>query len=72
MIYRFADETNANPKPFTWTKDPIKIIAAVKRGHLVLDSIHSHAPHLHQWPYTAINRGERFRITDPVLSVDVR
>jgi hypothetical protein len=39
-IHRFADETNANPKPFTWTKDPNKIIAAVKRGHQVLDSIH--------------------------------
>src|SRR6201994_2708867 len=24
-IHRFADETNANPKPFTWTKDPNKI-----------------------------------------------
>jgi hypothetical protein len=27
------DDTNTNPKPFTWTKDPNKIIAAVKRGH---------------------------------------
>jgi len=39
-IHRFADETNANPKPFTWTKDPNNIIAAVKRGHQALDSIH--------------------------------
>jgi transposase len=39
-IHRFLDDTNANPKPFTWTKDPSKIIAAVKRGHQVLDSIH--------------------------------
>jgi transposase len=39
-IHRFLDDTNANPKPFTWTKDPNKIIAAVKRGHQVLDSIH--------------------------------
>ena len=39
-IHRFLDHTNANPKPFTWTKDPNKIIAAVKRGHQVLDSIH--------------------------------
>jgi transposase len=31
-IHRFLDDTNANPKPFTWTKDPNKIIAAVKRG----------------------------------------
>jgi len=35
-----ADDTNANPKPFTRTKDPNKIIAAAKRGHQVLDSIH--------------------------------
>lgn len=39
-IHRFFDDTNANPKPFTWTKDPNKIIAAVKRGHQVLDSVH--------------------------------
>ena len=39
-IHRVLDDTNANPKPFTWTKDPDKIIAAVKRGHQVLDSIH--------------------------------
>src|SRR5450631_1827321 len=39
-IHRYLDDTNANPKPFTWTKDPNKIIAAVKRGHQVLDSIH--------------------------------
>ena len=26
-------------KPFAWTADPNKIIAAVKRGHQVLDSI---------------------------------
>ena len=31
-IHRFLDDTNANPKPFIWTKDPNKIIAAVKRG----------------------------------------
>ena len=39
-INRFLDETNDNPKPFTWTADPDKIIAAVKRGHQVLESIH--------------------------------
>ena len=38
-IHRFLDHTNAKPKPFTWTKDPNKIIAAVKRGHQMLDSI---------------------------------
>jgi len=39
-IHRFLDATNAIPKPFTWTKDPNKIIAAVKRGQQALDSIH--------------------------------
>lgn len=39
-INRFVTETNANPKPFTWTADPDRIIAAVRRGHQVLDSIH--------------------------------
>src|SRR5262249_24699985 len=31
-IQSFIAETNANPKPFIWTKDPDKIIAAVRRG----------------------------------------
>jgi transposase len=39
-IHDFIADTNANPKPFIWTKHPNKIIAAVKRGHQVLDSIH--------------------------------
>jgi transposase len=39
-IDRFLDEHNTEPKPFTWTADPDKIIAAVRRGHQVLDSIH--------------------------------
>jgi len=39
-INRFIDDTNQKPKPFTWTADPDKIIAAVKRGHQVLDSVH--------------------------------
>ena len=39
-IDRFVAETNENPKPFLWTKNPDKIIAAVKRGHQMLDSIH--------------------------------
>jgi transposase len=33
-------ETNQDPRPFTWTKKPKAIFAAVKRGHQVLDSIH--------------------------------
>ena len=39
-INRFLAEHNEKPKPFTWTADPDKIIAAVKRGHQALDSIH--------------------------------
>ena len=39
-INRFVAEHNDKPKPFTWTADPNKIIAAVKRGHQALDSIH--------------------------------
>jgi transposase len=32
-IKRFLAEPNDNPCPFRWTKDPDKIIAAVRRGH---------------------------------------
>jgi transposase len=39
-INRFLVEHNESPKPFVWTADPDKIIAAVRRGHQVLDSIH--------------------------------
>ncbi len=39
-IDSFTADTNANPTPFVWTKDPNKIIAAVRRGRQVLDSIH--------------------------------
>jgi transposase len=39
-INRFIQEANHEPKPFVWTADPDKIIAAVKRGRQVLDSIH--------------------------------
>jgi transposase len=39
-INRFLAETNVNPRPFVWTAEPDKIIAAVKRGHQMLDSIH--------------------------------
>jgi transposase len=39
-INRFLAEINADPRPFHWTKDPHTIIAAVRRGHQALDSIH--------------------------------
>ena len=39
-INRFVAETNANPKPFVWTADPKRVIAAVKRGKQTLESVH--------------------------------
>jgi transposase len=39
-INRYIAEHNDDPKPFIWTADPNLIIAAVKRGHQTLDSIH--------------------------------
>jgi hypothetical protein len=39
-IKGFLKETNDDPKPFVWTADPDKIIAAVKRGYQPLDLIH--------------------------------
>ena len=39
-INRFIEEANHHPKPFVWTADPDKIIAAVNRGHQALDPIH--------------------------------
>ncbi len=39
-IKRFVKQANENPQPFRWTKNPDEIIAAVRRGHQVLDSHH--------------------------------
>ena len=39
-INRFIVETNGDPKPFAWTADPRRILAAVKRGKQALESIH--------------------------------
>jgi hypothetical protein len=39
-INRFIEEVNGDPEPFVWTANPDKIIAAVKRGHQALESIH--------------------------------
>jgi transposase len=39
-INRFVKEHNQEPKPFIWKADPDEIIAAVKRGHQALESIH--------------------------------
>jgi hypothetical protein len=34
-INRFIADTNGNPKPFVWTADPRRVLAAVKRGQSV-------------------------------------
>jgi len=39
-INRYLDEANHDPKPFLWTAQPDKIIAAVKCSRQALDSIH--------------------------------
>jgi transposase len=39
-INRFLEDHNAQAKPFQWVADPDEIIAAVRRGHQALDSIH--------------------------------
>jgi len=39
-INRYLDEHNNDPKPFVWTADPNRILAAVNRGNHALDSIH--------------------------------
>ena len=39
-INRFIKEHNQEPRPFVWKADPQTIIAAVRRGHQVLESIH--------------------------------
>jgi hypothetical protein len=36
-INRFVAETNADPKPFVWTADPKRVLAAVKRGKQTLE-----------------------------------
>jgi transposase len=39
-INRFLAETNSDPKPFIWTADPERVLAAVKRGKETLESLH--------------------------------
>ena len=39
-INHFVAETNFDPKPFVWTADPKRVLAAVKRGKEKLESIH--------------------------------
>ena len=39
-INRFLAETKSTPKPFVWTADPKRVLAAFKREKEALESIH--------------------------------
>ena len=39
-INRFIAETNSNPKPFVWTAEPARVLAAIARGKQGLKSVH--------------------------------
>jgi transposase len=39
-INRIVEQTNSDPKPFVWTADAKRVLAAVKRGKEKLESIH--------------------------------
>jgi hypothetical protein len=39
-IERFVQETNSHSKPFAWTANPKRVLAAVKRGKQALESLH--------------------------------
>jgi transposase len=39
-IKEFVEQNNQSPRPFVWRADPKDIIAAAKRGHQVLETIH--------------------------------
>ena len=37
-IHRYIAEHNTEPKPFAWTADPDRVLAAIKRGKQALES----------------------------------
>src|SRR4051812_9679548 len=39
-IHRYIAEPNAEPKPFVWTADPDRVLAAINRGNQALESVH--------------------------------
>ena len=39
-VFKRVVDHNQQPKPFVWTADPDKIIAATTSGHQVMESIH--------------------------------
>jgi hypothetical protein len=56
-INRFLDDHDAESKPFEWTADPDKIIAAVRRGRQMSDSIRW-APHREAFDRTCAAEAE--------------
>jgi hypothetical protein len=39
-INRYVADHNRDPRPFTWTADPQRVLAAVRRGNQALESLH--------------------------------
>jgi transposase len=39
-IHRYITEHNTGPKPFVWTADPERVLAAINRGKQALESAH--------------------------------
>jgi len=39
-INRYVTEHNGDPKPFNWTADPQRVLAAISRGNQALESLH--------------------------------
>src|SRR3712207_1576984 len=39
-IHRYFAEHNSQPKPFVWTADPDRVLAAINRGKQALESAH--------------------------------
>ena len=39
-IDRFIAQTNSEPRPFIWTADRKRVLAAIKRGKQALESVH--------------------------------
>ena len=39
-IHRYIAEHNTEPKPFVWTADPDRVLAAINRGKQALESAH--------------------------------
>ena len=61
VIKRLVAQSNNIPKPFVWTADPDKIIAAVRRGIKRQIQSTSFIPWPHMFEYTAC--GHRHSVT---------